>query len=307
MIMGMALSVNAQFQVGMGINPFASRLPELHNMAFMPLNSVPSMSVTAYGSMNAFEHHPMTASLMCSGYLLDRFGAGLKVNYDQQGLSSKTDIQIGLNYYVFINKKSSTSGGDKPGDKMSFSLAGHFIQDRLRLDDISVADPNDPGLLNNAQMNPGGDASVGIAFLREGKYYAGISAWQLIGTQSSFMNPQWKNVRKRHYYMQGAYTFNLQEKNALDLKLYGIVAAIEFTAFQYEAGLDFGFLKVASLGLGYQSNGSLKFDAALNAQSWSFGYSCSYGAWVDAAAYTYKAFNNGIFVRKLFNEGRRSK
>jgi hypothetical protein len=105
----------------------------------------------------------------------------------------------------------------------------------------------------------------------------------------------------------GAYTFNLQEKNALDLELHAIAAAIEFSAFQYEAGVDFSFLKVASVGLGYQSNGAIKIDAGIKAQSWDFGYSCSYGAWVDATNYTYKGFNNAIFVRKLFNEGRRSK
>ncbi len=296
----------AQFQVGMGINTFSHKFPELHNLALMPLHSVPSAALIASSSMSGFDNHPRSATLMCSGFLIDKLGAGLKVNYDQQGLSSKTDIQLGLAYYVFINKKSGDEG-DKKGDKLSFSLAGHFIQDKIRHADISVADPNDPDLLNNAGVSPNGDASLGIAFLRENKYYAGISAYQLLGTKSNFMNDQFKNARKRHYYIMGSYTFNLQEKSKLDLELHAIAAAIEFTAFQYEGGVDFSFLNVASVGVGYQSNGALKFDASIKAQSWDFGYACSYGAWVDATAYTYKGFNNAIFVRKLFNEGRRSK
>lgn len=298
---------NAQFQVGMGINAFNHKLPEVHNFALMPLHSVPSVALIGSSSMSAFDNHPRSATVLCSGFLIDKLGAGLKVNYEQQGLSAKTDIQLGLAYYIFIHRRADDQGGDRNGDKLSFSLSGHFIQDRIRKNDMIVTDPNDPNLINNAEVSPNGDASFGIAVLRENKYYAGLSAYQLLGTRSGFMNDQFKNARKRHYFLTGAYTINLQEKNNLDLELHAIAAAIEFSAFQFEAGVDFSFLKVASVGLGYQSNGALKIDAGIKAQSWDFGYSCSYGAWVDATAYTYKGFNNAIFVRKLFNEGRRSK
>jgi type IX secretion system PorP/SprF family membrane protein len=299
-------NASAQFQVGMGINSFYHKAPEIHNLAMLPLHPVPSVTLIAGSSMDGFKRHPVSATLLCSGFLIDKLGAGLKVNYEQQGLSSKIDIQLGLTYYVFINKKSSDEGADKAGDKFSFSLSGHFIQDRLKTDDISVLDPNDPDLFDVSNTSPNGDASAGIAFLRENKYYAGISAYQLIGTKSTFMNSQWKNARKRHYYLMGSYTFNLDKKNSLDLELHCIAAAIEFSAYQWEAGTDFMFLKMFNIGAGYQSNGALKFDLGIKAQSWDFGYAFSYGAWVDATSYTYKGFNNMIFIRKLFNEGRRS-
>lgn len=303
----MAGQLQAQFQVGMGLNPFNHRLPEIHNMAFLPLHSVPSLSLLANGSMNGFDRHPYSASLLCSGFLVDKLGAGLKVNYDQAGLSSKTDLELGMVYYIFIQKKSGEAAGDRKGDKMAFSLSGHFIQDRLKRNEIRVMDPNDPGLTDIAETSPNGDASVGIAFLRENKYYAGLSVHQLIGTSSSFLSDVMKNARKRHYYLQGSYIFDLDKNGRFGLEAHAAAAAIEFTDYRWEAGLCFNFLKAFSVGAGYQSTGAIKMDVSLKAQSWDFGYACSYGAWIDATAYSYKGFQHGIFVRKLFNEGRRSK
>jgi len=298
--------VAAQFQTGMSINPFSNRLPEIHNPALTPLHSVPSLSLIGASSMTGFDHHPLTASLLCSGSLVDKLGGIVRVNYDQAGLSARTDIQLGLVYYVFLNK-SKEAGGDKKGDKFSFSLAGHFIQDKLSRDDILVKDPNDPNLINISQVSPNGDASAGIAFLRENKYYAGLSVYQLLGTKSTYMNTTWENVRKRHYYLQAAYTINCGGKSEVDIELHGIAAAIEFTDYRYETGISVSFLKSLTMGIGYQSNGAIKIHAGIKAQAWDFGYACSYGERVEATKYTYKVFQNGIFIRKLFNEGRRSK
>lgn len=303
----LAFSAAGQFQQGMGISQFWHRLPEIHNPALMPLHSVPSVSLIGSGSMSAFDRHPLNASLFCSGFLFDKMGGILKVNYDQMGLSSKTDVQLGLAYYVFINKKAGDAGSEKKGDKFSFSMSGHFIQDRLRRDDIVVIDPNDPDLTNIPEVSPCGDASAGIAFMRENKYYAGLSVYQALGLKSTFMNNQWENTRKRHYYLQGSYNFNLDTKNNFDLEVHGILAAIELSDYRWELGTSVSMLKAFTIGVAYQSIGAVKMDAGIKAQSWDFGYACSYGEWIDATSHTYLGFTNGIFVRKIFNEGRRSK
>jgi type IX secretion system PorP/SprF family membrane protein len=299
--------VTAQMQLGQGINDFNQKAPELHNLALLPNHSVPSLMVTAGSRMDGFGRHPFTGTLLCSGYLIDRLGGGLKVNYDKAGLSTKIDAQIGLTYYIFLTKDRSDDAGDNiKGDKCSFFLAGHFTQDRIRQEDIIATNSNDPNLLNVSEMAPGGNASAGVAFLREDKYYAGLSVYQLIEHKTDFMNDAWKNRQKRQYFLCGAYTFNLCRKTPLDLELNAIATLNSFNAYQFVAGADLTIIKILSAGVAYRSNGSLRFNLGVKAQSWDFGYACSYGAFVDASAYSYKGFSNAVFIRKIFNEGRRS-
>lgn len=301
-------NANAQLQVGQGINDFYNRLPEIHNMALLPLTSVPSASLIAGSRLDGFGHHPLQATFYGSGFLIDHLGTGFKINYEQMGLSSKTDVELGLVYYVFLKKeKVDGKNTGNAGDKFSFFISGHFIQDRIKKNDIIVLDPNDPGLENISETSPNGNASAGIAFLRENKYYAGFSAHQLFKSKSTFLNPEFENFKRRHYYAMGSYTFNLSKTQNLDLEILAIGALVDFKSYQWEAGFDFKIKKMFLVGAAVRSNGSLKFNAGITAQSWNFGYAFSYGAWVDAAKYTYKGMNNSIFIRKVFNEGRRSK
>jgi len=301
-------TANAQLQVGQGINDFSNRLPEIHNMALIPLTSVPSATLIAGSRLDGFGHRPLQATFYGSGFLIDHLGTGLKVNYEQMGLSSKIDVELGLVYYVFLSKpKADDNSLDNSGDKFSFSLSGHFFQDRIKKNDIIVIDPNDPSLLNMTETSPNGNASAGIAFLRENKYYVGISAHQLFRSKSSFLNTDFENLKRIHYYAMGSYNINLSKTQDLDLELLAIAALVDFKSYQWEAGFDFKIKKMFSLGAAYRSNGSLKFNAGIIAQSWNFGYAFSYGAWVDATKYTFKGMNNSIFIRKIFNEGRRSK
>lgn len=303
----LAGQASAQLQSGMDINPYNHRLPEFHNFALVPLHAVPTASMIASASMGAFDHHPLSANLMCSGFLLDRLGGALRVSYDQAGLSSKTDIQLGLLYYVFLNKKATEPGAEKKGDKFSFSMSGHFIQDRLSRDEMKLIDPNDPDLANISEVSPNGDASAGIAFMRENKYYAGISVHNLLESKADYRNDGLANMHKRHYYVQGSYNFNLDEKDNFDLEVHAIGTAIEFSDYRWELGTSVSMLRAFQIGVAYQSFGAIKLDFGVRAQSWDLGYACSYGEWVDATTHTYMAFNNSIFIRKFFNEGRRSR
>jgi type IX secretion system PorP/SprF family membrane protein len=322
LILTFVWNTNAQLQVGQGLNDFCNRLPEIHNFAFIPLTSVPAVSLIGGSRMDGFGRHPMQASLLCSGFLIDRLSAGLKVNYEHLGLLSKTDVQVGLCYYVFLKKDRATPElkadgtlkDNSTGDKFSFFLGGHFIQDKLNRNDIVVLNANDPTLANISDFAPNANASAGIAFLRENTYYAGLSAYQLFSSRSSYQNPEWKNIKRIHFYAQGSYTFHVAKKDLLDLEALGVLAFVDFHAYEWELGAEFKIKKMFSVGaayrqsvsLGYRANGLMKFDVGIVAQSWNFGYGFSYGAWVDAAKYTYKGINNMIFVRKVFNEGRRS-
>jgi type IX secretion system PorP/SprF family membrane protein len=296
-LIGMINLSVAQLQVGQGINPWFHKAPQVHNMALVPMSAVPTVSFMAGTRLDAFDRHPTQGTILASGFITDGVGVGLKINREQAGLSTNLDAQLAFVYRVFLNKEK--------GDKLSFFLGGHFIQNTFSLNDAIVLDPNDPGLLNSSKTQPNGNASAGLAFLRENKYYAGISSYQLLENKNAFMNSSWANLAQRTYYFVGGYTFGLSEKFALELS--GAAVYANSKSYLYEAGLDLKFNKMFWLGAGYRSSGALKFDIGVTAQSWSFGYLCMYGSWVDAKSYTYKGINNSVFIRKIFNEGRANK
>jgi type IX secretion system PorP/SprF family membrane protein len=287
---------HAQMQVGQGINTWVHKSPQALNMSLISLHSVPTLTFEAGTRLDAFKNHPTQGSLLASGYISNGVGAGLKINREQAGLSSAIDVQLAFVYHVMLSQK---------GDKLSFFLAGHFLQDKLNVDNVVVLDPYDPALVGVSEYQPNGNASAGFSFLRENKYYFGVSSYQLIETKNAFMNPTWSNLKKRTYYVVGGYNFGLSEN--FEIEVSGAGAYVNEKAYAWEAGADLKFKRTLWLGAGYRSAGALKFNAGITAQSWSFGYMCTYGSWIDAKTYTYKAVNNSIFIRKIFNEGRPNK
>ncbi|MBU0626409.1 PorP/SprF family type IX secretion system membrane protein [Patescibacteria group bacterium] len=291
------LSAVAQLQVGQGINSWFHKTPQVHNMGLIYMSSVPMVSLTGSSCMDGFGNHPTQGTILASGFLTDGVGIGCKIDREKAGLSGHLDAQVAFVYRIFLSKEK--------GDKLSFFLGGHFTQDQFATNDVVVLDPNDPGLQNVSQFQPNGNASAGFSFLRENKYYAGISSYQLLENKNAFLNSEWENVHQRTYYFVGGYTYELNEKFGLELSGASVFANAK--AFVWDIGLDLKFNKMCWLGVGYRSIGAMKFDIGVTAQSWSFGYLCVYGSWVDVKAYTYKSINNSIFIRKVFNEGRGNK
>jgi len=291
------LSAVAQLQVGQGINPWFHKLPALNNMSLVSMNSVPTANLLFGSRMDAFDNHPTQATLLASGFISDGLGVGLKLDREQAGLFKHIDVQLAFVYHVFLNKEK--------GDKLSFFLGGHFIQNQFMFNGAIVIDGDDPGLEGVSEFQPSGNASIGFSFLRENKYYVGVSSSNLITINNGFKNNTLTNPTERAYYFVGAYTFRLNSKFALEPSAAAVF--VNENAYALDVGVDLKFNKMVWIGAGYRSVGALKFNFGVTAQSWSFGYMCVYGSWVDATAYTYKAVNNSIFIRKIFNEGRGNK
>jgi len=299
-IVGALVMINlhgvAQLQLGQGINPLFNKAPQIHNMALMSMNAVPTATLLAGSRLDGFDNHPKQITCLASGFLTDNVGVGLKVNSESAGLSTNNEAELSFNFLARLNEK---------GDKLSFNLGATYAQNRFRRDDAIVLDPNDPGLSNISELQPTGNASASIAFLRENKFYAGLSSYQLIKNKNAFMSSVLKNPTQRTFYFVGAYTFEIDQRFSLEFSGAAVYASSK--AYAYDVGADVKFNKMFWGGIGYRSAGELKFNLGVTAQSWSFGYMCTYGSWVDAKAYTYKALGNHLIVRKLFNEGRSNK
>lgn len=286
----------AQMQVGQGINGWYNKSPQAINMSLLTLHSVPTLTFEAGTRLDAFKNRPTNGNLIAGGYLSNGVGAGLKISHESAGLTSALDAQMAFVYYVPLSQN---------GDKLSFSLGGHFIQNKLQVDNVIVLDPNDPAMAGISEFQPNGNASAGLSVLRENKYYIGISAFNLFQIQNTYFSNIWENRNQRTYYFVGAYNFGLSENFDIEVNGAGVFANAE--AYAWDAGFDAKLKRTLWAGVGYKSAGALKFNAGITAQSWSFGYMCTYGSWVDARTYTYKAVQNSVFLRKIFNEGRPTK
>lgn len=283
----------AQFQIGQGINPWFHRVPQTLNMSLVSLDAVPTVSFTVSGRMDGFRNYSRQGCLLASGYITNDIGIGFKINNEQAGLSSATDAQLSFISHVLTSQN---------GDKLSFYIGGHFIQNKFAADDVIVINSDDPSLKNVSESQPSANASAGLSILRENKHFIGLSVSQLFENRNSFLNNVWDNKSRRTYYFIGTYCFDIDESYAIELSGACVYAGKE--QFIYETGIDLKLKQTLWFGTGYRSTGAIKFNAGVTAQSWSFGYLCFYGSSFDAKEYTYKFINNSIFIRKVFNEGR---
>lgn len=285
------VQLSAQFQNGMSLSPWLHQLPEHHNMSMMYFRALPSMTFYAGSRLDGFDGHPFEATFLMSGYLDAGLGAGFQVSSSSSGLLHSLDAQLALAYFVFINKQQ--------GDKLAFSLGGHFQQYRLTTEQIIVLDQDDPALQAISQVHPTGNASASIAFVRENKFYVGLSSYHLLERSVNFLQGSLDNYLRRHYYMLGGYMMSLSEVVQLDT--YGAFMLMH-DKYSWLGGLSLKINKNIWFGAGYRSIGALQFDAGITAQSWSFGFLSMYGFSVDATRHTYNFIYNSVFIRKLFPE-----
>lgn len=292
MFFQLSISV-AQFQNGRSLSPWVHNTPEHHNMSLMYFRAVPTITFFAGSRLDGFDKHPFEATLLMNGYLDAGLGAGFQVSSSSAGLLRTLDAQLAVSYFVFLNKER--------GDKLSFSLGGHFLQYNLMTEQIVVIDLDDPALQSIAQINPIANASASISLVRENKFYLGASCYHLFENSVNFLQSSMENLLRRHYYFVGGYLLSLSD--VLQMDIYGANVLMK-NKNSWLGGFSLKINKNLWIGAGYRSIGAIQLDAGITAQSWSFGYLTMYGFSVDATNYTYNFIYNTIFIRKLFPESK---
>lgn len=288
----MVFDLQAQFQLGQMVMPFQNIAPEAQNPALTQWYGVPQLNFSAGTRIDGFGNRPTYQNLVLSAPTGNSTGAALSLQREAAGLSNYISAGFSFLYSLNIAPEKAT--------RLVFHGTGVVSQMSFNMDDAVVNHASDPILAGGTTHQPAGNASAGLALMSQNKYYAGISASQLIPVRYSFMNQFGDNETHMVFSFQGAYVFALDQYASLQ----GWASAgLSQRLFSYQAGVDFKYRKMFWTGLGYRSNGALLVNAGITAQSFSFGYAFSYGfADVVSNNASYAGLSHSIFIRKVFNE-----
>lgn len=127
-------------------------------------------------------------------------GVGLTVLYNRLGAEKNLDVKLNYAYHLIFDKKHLLSFG------LSIGLMNKSI-------DYSILRPAEYDPLLESQSVEKGmitDFGFGVHYQLDGRFYAGISANNLLGSNAEIGGPEFKLAR--HYYLFGGY--NIELKNS---------------------------------------------------------------------------------------------
>jgi type IX secretion system PorP/SprF family membrane protein len=195
-----------------------------------------------------------------------RSGIGVTINYGQIDPETNMDIRLNYAYHQPIGKNH----------KLSFGLSFEYLNKSIDFSQFSPFDTGDP-LLNSHDKESGSftDVGAGIYYRYKEKFYAGISAVQLLGSKSDIGGVNYDLIP--HYFFMAGYDFTLKEsrKSSLVLSTSALVQTT-FSSTQTELSALLRFNNRYWGGLMYRLNDAVGIIAGMNANDFSFGLSYDY-------------------------------
>lgn len=194
--------LTAGLQVQAQIDPLYAQYltnPLTINPAYTGLNNNLNMSISYRRQWAGFEGSPTTANVSAHTSLKnDRMGVGLILISDRIGSNKNTEAHVTYSYK--ITKGNST---------FSFGLQAGFINLKSNNAELNPFDPMDPAFANDVNVTrPSFGAGV---ILKSERYFIGLSVPRLLANSVDF-NGITTELYSQHYYLMGAYVFNLSER-----------------------------------------------------------------------------------------------
>ncbi|MCX2738909.1 PorP/SprF family type IX secretion system membrane protein [Pontibacter anaerobius] len=142
-----------------------------------------------------------------SGRISEQFrphhGIGILAVHDRLGAFYRTEASLAYAYHLSLNRDIRLSGG----------LSAGLIQQQLRASELSFANPADGAGSDWNMVKP--NLAAGL-WLYGSNFYIGTSATQLLGNTVNFDNSvEERNLLYEHYFLTGAYRFNITEEVSL--------------------------------------------------------------------------------------------
>ncbi len=201
--------------------------PQLINPAYVGINNNFSAMAGYRTQWTGFEGHPETFYVSGNSSILNNIaGVGLLVMNDRIGNISNTESNVTFAYK--LNLKSAS---------FSFGMQAGFQRYSTSYEDLNIFDPDDIAF---ASGESGSRLNLGAgAILKGDRYLVGFSVPRLLPT--TFKNAgQEFELYNRHYYLMGAYIFQLSDR--VELKpttlFRGVVDAPANIDFALNVNLD---------------------------------------------------------------------
>lgn len=199
-------------------------------------------------------------------YLMNnqQFGIGGYLYNDMFGPLRQTGVQVSAAYHIPLSFDA----------KLGLGLGFRGFQFEFDETDAVIINEDDPIINMNKETAFAPDADFGVyLYDNNNKYFAGISATQLIeldmklgdATQSSMV---------RHYYLMGGYKFTLSE--SVDLEPSILLKGTEKTPFNLDVNLKGYFKKNYWFGVSYRTAQDIVAVIGLKVNKLLIGYSFDY-------------------------------
>ena len=257
------------------------------NVDYIPLR------LTARQQWMGIDNAPSTQSI--SAHMLlgnKKMGVGGNIFADRFGPETKIGIQANYSYMLELNSINS---------KLSFGIAFKAFQYKLDYTMMTAIDADDQVLNNTAETAFVPDADFGV-YLQGERYYAGISATQLIELPITIADQEVeKNSMVRHYYILGGYTF--QVSNDFEIEPSTLLKGTEHTPFQADINVKGIYKQSYWLGVSYRTSKSIIAMIGIKYQSFIFGYAFDYAT---SDIKNYQSGTHEIVLGYNFGEGKNS-
>ncbi|MFH2096644.1 MAG: type IX secretion system membrane protein PorP/SprF, partial [Bacteroidota bacterium] len=265
-----------------------------------------ALVILAIGSYKA-QQTPLYSQYMLNGFLLNPGMAGsvdyipirLTVRQQWVGIEDAPMTQAISGHYLFNNKKMGLGGyiyNDMFGPirttglqacysyhltlgtnhKLGLGLGVRGYQFAYDESKLTVIDESDPVYNQGSETVFMPDADFGAYFYdNEHRYFAGLSATQLIELDIQLENEANKNSMVRHYYLTGGYKFSFGEK--FDLEPSILAKGTEMRSpFQLDFNVKAYYMKNYWLGVSYRSSMDIVAILGIKVDKYFIGYAFDY-------------------------------
>ncbi len=258
-----------------GIESYSQQLPLYSQFMMNPFLLNPAVAgsvdnlpviLTVRRQWVGIDDGPTTQAL--SGHYLFEFynvGVGGYLFNDKFGAMNRTGIQACGSYH--INLRSIES-------KLALGLAFKAFQFKFDQTNFKPIDDSDPLLTYGTVNKFVPDADFG-AYLYNDKYFAGLSATQLIEFKIDFGDSTVeKNAIIRHYYLTGGYNYSLNEEIEIVPSL--LLKGTMQTPWQVDVNVKGVYQKNYWLGVSYRSSKDLMVMIGVKYKRYYLGYAFDY-------------------------------
>jgi type IX secretion system PorP/SprF family membrane protein len=195
-------------------------------------------------------------------------GVGGMIMADNIGPFRKIEANVSYAYHIPVAPKIN----------LALGIAGGIVQNTLRSDEISFADPNDNsiGSGNINQIRP--DLTIGGWAYSE-DFYVGFSAAQLLRNMDDFggIDETDDNPQNIHYFLTGAYRFQMSRD--FDAIPSVLIKHTPSAPVAYDLNLLFSYIDRVWAGGSYRSTGAVVMMAKFSINyTFDLGYAYDYGS-----------------------------
>lgn len=213
---------------------------------------------------------PVTQYVSTNTSIADGFGIGANIYNEATGPTRRTGVSLGAAYQLPLGGFGVVERRLSFG--LSFMLNQHAL-DKTKLETYLPDDPTIQAAYSN-QLLP--DASFGVVYDHEEKFFGSISIVNLLQTRSDILNipNEVRNNFVRNYYLMGGAI--IPAGDDFQIRPSFLVRSIETLTTQVDVNVRAIYQDMYWFGLSYRLQDAIVAMAGVNFENFGFGYSYDY-------------------------------